>query len=513
MKLDTKIYEKYKAEGGQVKNNRLLRGSGILLSITSLPSPYGIGTLGTEAYRFLDLLADLRQRYWQVLPIGPTSYGDSPYQSFSAFAGNPYLIDLDLLAEQGLLIREEVSGLRWGEDDQSVDYGLLFSNRFDILRQAYARFDGNADGFREFCRIEADWLDDYSLFMSLKTCFNNREWLSWEKPIRNREPRAVARYQELLSEQILFWKFLQYLFYQQWEKVKEYAALRGISIIGDIPLYVSLDSADVWAARNQFLLDVDGNPTEVAGCPPDAFSDDGQKWGNPLYNWDYMEEDGYAWWRKRMRFNTRLYDIVRIDHFIGIVKYYSIPSGDETARNGRWNKGPGRKLTEVMADIAGPGRIIAEDLGVAIPAVKKLVDKIKWPRMNILLFAFDGNTANEHLPHNFADGNRVLYTGTHDNETVVGYFRGKTQYELSYLYEYLNIHSQKEIPDAILRQAYASTADVVIIPMQDLLQLDNETRMNLPSTLGTNWRWRSRADALGEERCNFIRTMATIYRR
>lgn len=494
-------------------NSRLQRGAGILLSITSLPSPYGIGTMGKEAYGFVDLLADLRQRYWQVLPIGPTSFGDSPYQSFSAFAGNPYLIDLDLLAEEGLLIRQEVRELEWGEDEQKVDYGLLFQNRFKILHQAFGRFDSTNMAFQEFCQRQVDWLEDYSLFMALKIHFDNREWQSWDEPIRNRQPQALAEYREILAEQMLFWKFLQYLFFGQWERLKKYANSRGILIIGDIPLYVSLDSADVWADRKQFLLLEDGSPPEVAGCPPDAFSDDGQKWGNPLYRWNDMEQEGFLWWRKRMEANAGLFDIIRIDHFIGIVRYYSIPATDQTARNGRWNKGPGKKLTDMIETALGPGRMIAEDLGVAIPAVRKLIKKINWPGMNVLLFAFDGNTANEHLPHTFEDGNRVLYTGTHDNETIVGYFRGKTKYELAFLYEYLNIHSKKEIPDAILRQAYASTADVVIIQMQDLLQLDNEARMNLPSTLGINWKWRVWQNALEEDRCNFIRTLTTIYHR
>ncbi len=496
-----------------MKENRLIRGAGILLSITSLPSPYGIGTLGEDAYRFIDLLIDLRQRYWQVLPIGPTSFGDSPYQSFSAFAGNPYLIDLDTLVEEKLLTAAEVQEFKWGQDEKDVDYGLLFENRFRILHLAFERFDCQDSLFKMFCKSKEEWLGNYSLFMALKTFFSNQEWQQWDETIRNFEKTAVAEYEEILAEQILFWKFTQYKFFEQWSRLKEYANSKGILIIGDIPLYVAQDSADVWAGREQFLLKEDGTPAMVAGCPPDAFSDDGQKWGNPLYHWDYMESTGFDWWKKRMQANALLFDIIRIDHFIGIARYYSIPAADETARNGKWNKGPGKKLTDVIEEAVGPGRIIAEDLGVSVLAVKKLLQKIKWPGMKILLFAFDGNTANEHLPHNYEDGNMVLYAGTHDNETVVGYFRDKTKYELAFLYEYLNIHSKEEIPDAILRQAYASTADVVIMQMQDILKLGNEARMNLPSTLGSNWRWRTWKDCLGEERRNFIRTLSTIYRR
>lgn len=496
-----------------MKENRMTRGAGILLSVTSLPSPYGIGTMGKDAYRFVDLLVDLRQKYWQVLPIGPTSFGDSPYQSFSAFAGNPYLIDLDILIEEGLLKQEEVSSYSWGSHKDDVDYSLIYESRFQVLQKAFGRFQTSDEKFRDFCSSNREWLDNYSLYMAIKKSQDNREWLCWEKDLKNREKEALLRCRKELKEQITFWQFLQYKFYEQWSILKAYANEKGIQIIGDIPLYVALDSADVWAERNQFKLDGEGRPVEVAGCPPDAFSDDGQKWGNPLYDWDKMEKDGYSWWRKRMEANGRLFDIIRIDHFIGVARYYSIPAEDENARNGKWNKGPGRKLTTVIEDTLGKGRIIAEDLGVAVPAVKKLLEKTGWPGMKILLFAFDGNTANEHIPHNYSDSNLVVYAGTHDNETVVGYFRDKTEYELAFLYEYLNIHKKEEIPDAIIRAAYGSVANVVIMQMQDLLKLGNEARMNFPSTVGTNWRWRTLRDSLSEERRTWIRTMTLLYRR
>lgn len=496
-----------------MKGSRMTRGAGILLSVTSLPSPYGIGTMGKEAYLFVDMLADLRQKYWQVLPIGPTSFGDSPYQSFSAFAGNPYLIDLDILIEEKLLKQEEVNSFHWGNHKDDIDYALIYENRFQVLEKAFERFDLSCPEFTAFCKENESWLEDYSLYMAVKNSQDNKEWLSWEEGIRNREEEALAQYKEQLCTQITYWMFLQYKFFEQWNALKTYANEKGIKIIGDIPLYVALDSADVWAGREQFRLNEEGRPVEVAGCPPDAFSDDGQKWGNPLYDWDKMEADDFAWWQSRMKANGNLFDIIRIDHFIGVARYYSIPAADENARNGKWNKGPGKKLTDVIERTLGKNRIIAEDLGVAVPAVKKLLDKTGWPGMKVLLFAFDGNTANEHLPHNYDDGNLVVYAGTHDNETIVGYFRDKTEYELAFLYEYLQIERKEEIPDAVIRAGYSSVADIAIMQMQDLLKLGNEARMNLPSTVGINWRWRTLRDSLDEERRAWIRTMTLLYRR
>lgn len=496
-----------------MRDSRMDRGAGILLAVTSLPSPYGIGTMGKEAFRFVDMLTDLRQKYWQVLPIGPTSFGDSPYQSFSAFAGNPYLIDLDILIEEGLLKQEEVDGYNWGIRKDDIDYALIYNNRFKVLKSAFDRFDVEKDAFKKFCKDNKDWLEDYSLYMAVKNEKGGSEWLSWEEGLRNRDADTLAEYREQLKEQILFWMFLQYKFFEQWKALKAYANEQGIKIIGDIPLYIALDSADVWADRGQFKLDEEGRPSEVAGCPPDDFSDDGQKWGNPLYDWEKMEAEGFGWWKKRIAANGRLFDIIRIDHFIGVAKYYSIPAQDENARNGRWNKGPGKKLTDMIEKTLGKNRIIAEDLGVAVPAVKKLLAKTGWPGMKILLFAFDGNTANEHLPHNYEDSNLVVYAGTHDNETIAGYFRDKTEYELAYLYEYLNIKKKDDIPDAIIRTAYGSVADIAIMQMQDLLKLGNETRMNFPSTVGCNWRWRTLRESLDEERRTWLRTMTLLYRR
>lgn len=496
-----------------MKTKRFTRGAGILLSVTSLPSDYGIGTLGEEAFGFVDLLVDLRQRYWQVLPLGPTSYGDSPYQSFSAFAGNPYLIDLNELIREGLLTKSQVKSYNWGDDESDIEYAVIFENRFQVLQKAFERFDTREKGYTAFCRENEEWLEDYSFFMALKTFSENREWLLWEEGLRNREPECMKRYRKQLKEQIDFWKFCQYKFFGQWKRLKKYANARGIQIIGDIPLYVALDSADVWAHREEFLLGADGRPEVVAGCPPDAFSDDGQKWGNPIYDWERMEKEDFSWWKSRMKANSALYDVIRIDHFIGVVKYYSIPAEDPDARGGKWNKGPGKKLTDAIEESVGESRIIAEDLGVSVPGVKKLMLKTGWPGMKILLFAFDGNTAHEYLPHNYTDTNTAVYAGTHDNDTIVGYFREKTEYELAFLYEYLGIEAKEEIPDAIIRLAYSSIADIVIMQMQDILKLGNEARMNLPSTIGQNWRWRFTREGLSEERRTWLRTLSAIYRR
>lgn len=493
-----------------MKKNRMKRGAGILLSVTSLPSPYGIGSMGKAAYDFVDMLKETDQKYWQVLPLGPTSYGDSPYQSFSAFAGNPYLIDLDILIEEGLLKKKEVACCDFGDKEDDINYGLLYENRFKVLRSAYKRFDRNSADYKEFCIENKSWLNDYSLYMAIKDRQQGRSWLEWEEPLRNREKKALQSCKQKLKKEIRFWKFLQFKFFEQWNALKAYANDKGIQIIGDIPLYVALDSADVWADREQFRLNKDGRPVEVAGCPPDAFSDDGQKWGNPLYDWEGMEKDGFTWWERRMKANGRLFDIIRIDHFIGVARYYSIPAGDPDARNGRWNKGPGKKLTDMIERTLGKNRIIAEDLGVLVPAVKKLLKKTGWPGMKILLFAFDGNTENEHLPYNYDDGNLVVYAGTHDNETVTGFFKQKTEEELQFIYQYLNIKTRDEIPDAILRAAYGSVADIVIMQMQDLLKLGNEARMNFPSTVGNNWRWRVIRGSLTEERKELLRTLVRV---
>lgn len=491
----------------------LERGAGILLAISSLPSKYGIGTLGTEAYNFVDMLVDLRQKYWQVLPIGPSGFGDSPYQSFSAFAGNPYLIDLDSLVDDGLLSTSDISEFDWGSEATEIDYSLLFTNRIKVLRRAFDKFVPD-EPFTDFVSDNRNWLSGYSLFMALKEHFDNKEWQAWDKDIREYEKGAVEKYTAELKDEVDFWKFVQYEFFRQWNKLKKYANDHGILIIGEIPLYVSQDSADVWSHRELFLIDKEGYMSEVAGCPPDAYSKGGQKWGNPLYDWDEMEKRDFQWWYDRIHKNVHLYDVIRINHFVGIVKYYAVKSEAKDGSSGHWYKGPGRLFTDVIEKAAGNTPIICEDFGtVVIPQVRKLMNKLAWPGMKVLLFAFDEDPTNPYLPHNFDDSNCVVYGTTHDSDTLVGYFKDKDDYRLAFLYEYLGIHRKEDIADAFIRLAYSSVANVVILQMQDILKLGNEARMNHPSTVGSNWRWRLWHDAISEDRRNWLRTLAGIYRR
>ena len=490
------------------------RGAGILLPVSSLPSPYGIGTLGKAAYEFIDQLKRAGQKYWQVLPVGPTSFGDSPYQSFSAFAGNPYFIDFDMLLEEGLLTKEEFQQENWGNDPSDADYALLFQKRFAVLRRAYARSSlRNNRDFLRFCRRNQFWLEDYCLYMALKDYFGSREWLLWDADIRFRKKEAVERYRKQLREDIEFWKFCQFTFFSQWKKLKKYANKNGIRIIGDIPLYVALDSADVWANGELFELDERKKPIHIAGVPPDCFSAEGQRWGNPLYDWKKMEKDGFTWWYERMKANASLYDVIRIDHFIGIVNYWSIPADCPTAVDGEWKKGPGRKLTDVIQKATPKADIIAEDLGVVGANVRKLIDKTGWPGMKILEFAFDSGADNEYLPHNYKNPNCIVYGGTHDNETLAGFYGARKKKELKYLFRYLGISEKKEIPSAILRAGYASIANTAIFQMQDILELDNSARMNYPSTVGTNWRWRLLPGQFTKEHQKRLKKYCRIYGR
>ncbi len=493
---------------------KLVRGAGILLSVTSLPSKYGIGTMGKEAYNFVDMLVDLRQKYWQVLPIGPSGFGDSPYQSLSAFAGNPYLIDLDGLVTDGLLTNAEIDRFDWGTEEEGIDYALLFRNRFHVLKIAYERFDKTSRDYLDFLEENSGWLEEYALFMALKSNFENREWQTWEPEIRECDPEACAHFEKLLHDEKEFWYFVQYEFFFQWAKLKDYANSRGVYIIGEIPFYVSQDSVDVWAHRELFEINGDGSMDYVAGWPADAYSKGGQKWGNPLYNWEAFEDTEYAWWYERIAMNVKLYDVIRINHFVGIVKNYAVDANAPDGTSGRWLKGPGKILTDVIEAAAGKTPIICEDFGtVVIPQVRKLMKKLNWPGMKVLLFAFDGDPSNPYLPHNYEGNHYVIYGTTHDSDTVVGYFKDKDDYRLAFLYEYLGIKKKDEIADAFIRLAYSSTAEVVILQMQDILKLGNEARMNHPSTVGQNWRWRLWHDAIPEERRDWLRTMAGIYSR
>lgn len=528
------------------------RSAGILMAVSSMPSPYGIGTFGKAAYDFVDFVRACNHKYWQVLPLGPTTYGDSPYQSYSAFAGNPYFIDLDILVEEGLLLKSELISRDWGdglvpvqvsEEDalagryfQARDYGIgnenyvsyekVYNNRFDVLRSAFGRFDKViaesktklAKGLPEykkydnFCRDNAEWLDDYSLFMAVKAHFDNKSWGEWDDDIRFRTPEGMAKYTELLKEDIDFWKFIQYEFDKQWMALKQYANDKHIDIIGDIPIYMGYDSADVWANSGQFLLDENLTPAKVAGVPPDAFSDAGQKWGNPLYDWDKMENDGFTWWKKRMQHSARIYDVIRIDHFIGIVKYYTIPADMPDARQGTYMQGPGQKLLDAINEAIGDKKIIAEDLGVSLPEVDKILEDNQYPSMKVLEFAFGGDRKNPHLPFNYKT-NCVVYGGTHDNETLMGYFQDHGEWELGYAFDYLDTRDRGAMVDKVFRAGYGSVASLCVFATQDILKLGNWARMNLPSSLGNNWKWRMTSGALNESHINDMRYLASVFGR
>jgi len=472
------------------KQKPLPRGAGTLMAISGLPSKYGIGDFGKSAYDFVDFVQRAGQLYWQVLPLGPTSYGDSPYQSFSAFAGNPYFIDLDALVEEGLLKKAEVSETDWSYAENEVDYAALYEERFPLLKKAFSRSDHmNTTDYASFCRRNSFWLEDYALFMALKEEHDGTSWLSWADSYRLREEKALEMARNKFENEINFWKFCQYYFYIQWEKLKEYANSKNIQIIGDVPIYVALDSADVWANPELFQLDEDRKPVKVAGVPPDYFSATGQLWGNPLYDWDKMEEDHFAWWRRRIAISSSLYDITRIDHFIGIVNYYSIPADSETAMVGEWVKGPGDKLVAAISHELNGKRIIAEDLGIVVPAVTRLRKKAGYPGMAIYQYGLDGNSKNPNLPGFWAK-DTVAYLGTHDNETIKGFLSGQKRKNLKFIREYLDVNYNRDIPWTLIRTSYASAAGVVIFQMQDYLEFDNTARMNTPSTLGCNWMWR-----------------------
>lgn len=492
----------------------LNRGAGVLMPISALPSAYGIGTLGEESFRFADFLKRIGCCYWQVLPVGPTSFGDSPYQSFSAFAGNPYFIDFDILMKEGLLQEEELKGIKWDKKADRIDYAMIYNLRYKILQKAFDRSNHkDTKEFKNFCKKNEFWLRDYSLYMAVKGHNNSKEWSLWEEDIRNHNEVAVSHYTKLLAKEIDFWEFCQFKFREQWDKVKSYVNDLGIQMIGDIPLYVSQDSSDVWVHGDLFELDQRKNPINVAGVPPDVFSADGQRWGNPLYRWDVMEKKDFTWWRERMKMSAGLYDIIRIDHFIGVVNYYSIPATCATAVSGSWKIGPGSKLTDVIKQSIGSAKIIAEDLGVITPNVRELIRKTGYPGMKILMFGIDGPADHEYLPHNYKDTNLVAYTGTHDNETLVGYLNHKSEEELDFMYRYFKVSSREELPYAIIRVLYSSIANVVIVQMQDLLKLDNKARMNFPSTIGGNWQWRMKKSQYKELKEDILLEYAQLFAR
>ena len=490
-----------------------MRASGILMHISSLPSPHGIGTFGKEAYAFADFLAAAGQKYWQILPLGPTGYGDSPYQTASAFAGNPYFIDLDMLVEDGLLEKAEVTAPDWGRDAEHVDYGALYACRGALLRKAYER--GRERDRAEVTAFRAEnaaWLESYALFTAAKAHFGMKPWIEWEdEELRLRTDDAVlAKYTEELREEVDFCVYTQYLFFRQWNALRDYIHEKGILVIGDIPIYVPLDSADVWSARGQFQLDDEGRPTEVAGVPPDYFSEDGQLWGNPLYDWEGMKEDGFSWWMKRLRAASKLYDMVRIDHFRGLESYWAVPYGDETARNGHWKPGPGKAFITAIKTAFPDLPVIAEDLGVLTHEVGDLLEFSGFPGMKVLQFGCDPD--NDYLPHK-QPRNCVCYIGTHDNDTLIQWLEGVPTENLQFAKEYFGLNHEEGYANGILRGGMSAPADLFVAQMQDWLGLGAESHMNNPGILGGNWCWRMKKGAATPALAKKILRMTKLYGR
>ncbi|MBE6770210.1 MAG: 4-alpha-glucanotransferase [Ruminococcaceae bacterium] len=492
-----------------------MRLSGILLPIFSLPSKHGIGTFGKEAFSFVDFLKESGQSYWQILPLGPTSFGDSPYQSFSAYAGNPYFIDLDLLCEQGLLKREDYEDIVWCTDEHLVNYELLYNNRLKVLHKAYLNLKENLPkDYSEIYNQNKFWLDDYALFMAIKDANNGASWDKWSDNLRFRREDAIEKAKKLYADKIDFYIALNYLFVKQWLALKTYANENGIKIIGDMPIYVAFDSADVWANPEQFVLDKSLMPKSVAGCPPDDFCEDGQLWGNPLYNWAKMkkEETPYSWWCKRISHSLKIYDLIRIDHFRGFEAYYSIPFGDKTAKNGVWKKGPGLHFFKCLKETFGQLPIIAEDLGTLTEGVYKLLHNTGFPGMKVLQFAFSTDEESEYLPHNHIK-NCVVYTGTHDNDTLKGWEQTLDSETLAYVKKYLNINEGDDFNWSVIKAAFSSVADTVIIPLQDFCSVDSVGRINTPATLGDNWQWRVSSTYLNDWLSNLIYKTTKLYSR
>lgn len=493
----------------------MVRSSGILMHISSLPSPYGIGTLGKEAYKFVDFLRKSGQYYWQILPIFPTSFGDSPYQAFSTFAGNPYFIDLDLLYEDGLLDKSDYEDLDWGESQEEVDYGKLYNNRFSVLKIAYRNWkEDHQETLSKFRQAQADWINDYALFMALKEEYEGKPWYNWPEPYRLREKTALEEYEKSHSDEVAFWVFTQCVFFDQWKKLKLYAHSKDVHIIGDIPIYVAMDSADVWANPDMFWMDEKLCPVKVAGCPPDAFSKTGQLWGNPLYNWFKMKMDGYSWWEKRISAAAEVYDVIRIDHFRGFDSFYAIPAADETAEFGEWLQGPGFDFFETIQKKLDDISIIAENLGFLTPSVHELLAKTGFPGMKILEFAFDcrESDTSEYLPHVY-EKNCVVYTGTHDNNTLVGWMKEVKKEDFEYAKDYLRLQEDESYHWGMIKGAWASVSNLAVAQMQDFLGLGEESRMNTPGTLGKNWKWRMKKDAITPELAKKIFTITKLYGR
>ena len=491
-----------------------MRKSGILMHISSLPGAYGVGSMGKSAYDFVDFLVAAGQSYWQILPLNPTGYGDSPYQSFSTFAGNHYLIDLDLLVSQGLLLPEELEGIHWGSDESRVDFGLQYTERTRLLKLAHSRFE-ETEAYRQFVLDNSLWLEDYALFMAIKEHFRGRDWQNWSVSLLMRLRPVMEAYREELQDTIRFQYFLQYEFFRQWRALRSYANEKGIKIIGDVPIYVPLDSADVWSNPELFQLDPSRRPTVVAGCPPDSFSADGQLWGNPIYDWQRHHAEGYHWWIRRMKAAAKMYDVVRFDHFRGFESYWAIPAGAKTAAAGQWCKGPGMEFVGAIKRALPELDIIAEDLGFVTPEVKQLLLDSGYPGMKVMEFAFDTRepSARDYLPHRHIE-NSVVYSGTHDNLTLKQWFDEADAEDVRAAWDYLGLNDREGPVWGMIRGAMGSVSKLCIIQMQDYLGLGIEGRMNHPGTLTTaNWTWRARPGFDSQQLAKKIRTLTERYDR
>ena len=489
------------------------RSAGILMPISSLPSPYGIGTLGKDAYDFIDFLVKADQSYWQVLPIGPTSFGDSPYQSFSSAAGNPYFIDPDMLKEDGLIDSDDLNKLTV-QDNEYVDYGRLYETRFEMLYKAYTKgIEKYHNEFIVFCFANKDWLDDYSLFMAIKKYFGMKSWLEWDdQDIRLRKPEAIEKYRNMLHEDIEFYKFIQFLFNLQYSKLRAYANKNNIKIIGDLPIYIAMDSCEIWADSDQFQLnESDRIPSDVAGVPPDYFSKTGQLWGNPLYNWEKMKESGYKWWIDRIARVSKYFDVIRIDHFRGFEEYWSIPYGEKTAINGHWEKGPSSDFVDVIKNWFSDVKFIAEDLGIIDEKVTQLLMRSGFPGMRVLEFGMTDDGTSYHNPHNHIN-NCVCYISTHDNSPIMGWIENAKKKDLDYAKLYYGLNEKEGYNFGFIRGGMSSVADLFICQIQDYLGLGNEATINNPGTLG-NWTWRVLKKQLNDDLAKKIAKLTYAYNR
>ena len=496
------------------KQERLARGNGVIMPIFSIPSPYGIGTFGKEAYKVVDFISDASIKYWQILPLGQTSYGDSPYQSFSSFAGNPYFIDLDILIEDGLLEEDDLDSLNFGDNERYVDYAIQYNLRYRILRKAFNNAKGKLDSeISEFRQKESDWLEDYATFMAIKVDNLDVNWLEWDEDLRNRNPEAIEKFRADHAEDIDFYVFIQYEFFKQWKALKEYANRHNIKIIGDLPIYVAFDSCDAWVNSDILELNQETKePITVGGAPPDAYSEDGQLWGNPVYNWQKLEETSYDFWKKRLAMALRTYDILRLDHFRGFEKYYAIPATDENAKFGSWEEANGYGLfDEVLKDL-DQAQFIAEDLGYITREVDELKDAYGFPGMNVVQFGFGDNFDSQYLPHNYKR-NSVVYASTHDSSTLKGWLDSQSEEELDRVVRYFGLKDQEDYVWDIIRQLMASVSDIAMFEIQDFLELGDETKINSPGTLGENWKWRAKKEDFTDSLALKIKELSRLYGR